>query len=98
MEGNTPSCQLKTPGSDRGTTPAAPVAQIHLPFALEVEVAVLERFWKVLIHRVIRRRWERSDVDQRPACGSKRHVTRNQALIIFPVLERGIDPPPDQVT
>ena len=52
----------------------------------------------MLIRRVIRRRWERSDVDQRPACGSKRHVTRSQALITFPVLEGGIDPSPDQAT
>ena len=34
----------KTPGSDRETTPGAPVAQIRLPFTLEVEAAVLGRF------------------------------------------------------
>ena len=54
--------------------PDAPVAQIDLLLTLKVKVAVLELFQKMLIHQVIHKHWERSDVDQRPVCGAERHV------------------------
>ena len=53
--------------------PDPPVAQIHLPFTLKVNVAVLELFQKMLIHQVIHKHWERSDSDQRPLGEAERH-------------------------
>ena len=63
--------------SARGAEPSSarsPGYQIDWLLTLKVNVAVLELFQKMLIHQVIHKHWERSDVDQRPVYGAERHV------------------------